>query len=117
MKTAIIGILMGIVPLAAHAGSPQVLDVKATQSGETWRFDVTVAHADTGWEDYADGWGVYLPDGKELGYRVLVHPHVDEQPFTRSLSGVAIPPETSQVVVVAHDLIHGNGEGYTLDLR
>ena len=46
-------------------------------------------HPDTGWDDYADGWRVLDMDGNELGMRVLHHPHVDEQPFTRSLSGGA----------------------------
>jgi len=50
------------------------------------RFDVTLSHADTGWEDYADGWRVELEDGTVLGTRVLGHPHVNEQPFTRSAS-------------------------------
>jgi hypothetical protein len=44
-----------------------------------------------------------------LGERVLLHPHVDEQPFTRSLSGVAIPSDVEQVTVRAHDNVDGWG--------
>jgi hypothetical protein len=42
-----------------------------------------------------------------LGTRVLTHPHVDEQPFTRSLSGVAIPEGFTQVEIAARDLVEG----------
>jgi hypothetical protein len=98
------------------AGLPVVEEVRAQQSGGNWKFDVTISHADTGWEHYADGWGVYALDGTELGYRVLVHPHVDEQPFTRSLSGVAVPAGTTQVLIRPRDLVHGLGEDYLLDL-
>ncbi|RME57900.1 MAG: hypothetical protein D6790_12720 [Caldilineae bacterium] len=67
-------------------------------------------HPDTGWEDYADGWQIVTSDGLVLGTRILLHPHEQEQPFTRSLSGVAISPEIEAVRVVAHDLV----SGYTL---
>ena len=72
----------------ALAGGPEVVEVRATPTGDTWRFDVTVAHGDTGWDHYADGWEVLSPDGARLGYRELLHPHETEQPFTRSLGGV-----------------------------
>ena len=49
------------------------------------RFDVTLSHPDTGWDHYADGWRVEDASGAVLGLRVLGHPHVTEQPFTRSL--------------------------------
>ena len=75
----------------------------------TYRFDVTVEHADTGWEHYADGWEVVAPDGTVLGTRTLLHPHVDEQPFTRSLSGVAIPDGNTEVTIRAHDSVDGLG--------
>ena len=47
------------------------------------------------------------PDGEILGTRILLHPHVDEQPFTRSLSGVVIPEDVTEVVVRSHNLISG----------
>ncbi len=49
---------------AAGAGLADVLFVRAEQADDgSWTFDVTVSHPDTGWEDYADGWDVVLPDG------------------------------------------------------
>ena len=41
--------------------------------------------------------------------RVLLHPYLSEQPFTRSLTGVKIPPAISQVTIRAHDKAHGYG--------
>jgi hypothetical protein len=49
------------------------------------------------------------PNGKVLATRVLAHPHVDEQPFTRSQSGIAIPQGVTTVSVRAHDLVDGYG--------
>jgi hypothetical protein len=77
------------------------------EGGGTYRFDVTVRSPDTGWDKYADAWEVRAADGTVLGTRVLTHPHVDEQPFTRSLSGVAIPEEITQVEIAARDLVEG----------
>lgn len=103
---------------AAFADEPVIEAVKATQSADgTWRFDVTIRHPDTGWDHYADGWRILDLAGNELGMRVLYHPHVDEQPFTRSLSGVVIPDGTTQVQVQARDLPKGwNAQTLTFEL-
>lgn len=92
------------------AGEADVLEAEARLSADgTYRFSVTVRHADEGWEHFADRWEVLAPDGTVLGTRLLIHPHVGEQPFTRSLGGVAIPAGVSRVVVRAHDGVHGLG--------
>jgi hypothetical protein len=103
----------------AFADEPVIEDVAARQSSDgTWRFDVTIRHPDTGWDHYADGWRVLDMAGRELGMRVLYHPHVNEQPFTRSLSGVAIPEGTQQVQIQARDLPEGwNKSTVIVDLR
>ena len=99
---------------AAVAGEADVVEAEATQEGAgAWRFDVTVAHADEGWDHYADKWEVLAPDGSLLGTRVLLHPHETEQPFTRSLGGVAVPEAVTQVTLRAHDSVHGLGGGET----
>ena len=105
MKHLIAFLMLGST--AAFAEPPQITDVTATQQSGGWRFDVTIAHPDTGWDHYADGWRVLDMNGNELGLRVLAHPHVNEQPFTRSLSGVKIPEGTTQVQIQARDLPHG----------
>lgn len=108
----------------ARQGNANVEFVKATQQSDgTWRFDVTVRHADTGWEDYADGWDVVLPDGTVLRInddaftRLLLHPHENEQPFTRSQSRLLIPEDVTTVTVRAHDLADGwGGQEVVVDL-
>lgn len=94
----------------ATAGEADVVDVRARAEGEgRWRFDVSVEHADAGWDHYADRWEVLDLEGRVLGTRVLLHPHDDEQPFTRSLGGVKIPPGVDKVRLRAHDSVHGFG--------
>jgi hypothetical protein len=99
-----------LVPSEALAGEADVVDVEVTKQGDgRFRFDVTVRHADEGWDHYADRWEVRGPDGAALGVRELAHPHVNEQPFTRSLSGVEIPADVSEVSVRARDSVHSYG--------
>lgn len=107
---------LALLAAPALAGPPQVLGATATRTGETWRIDVTIRHADTGWEHYADGWWVLSEDGTELGYRKLHHPHVQEQPFTRSLARVAIPDGAEAILIRPHDSVHGPGADYRLGL-
>jgi hypothetical protein len=96
--------------VAASAGEADVEAVKATRAADgTWRVDVTVRHADTGWDHYAHRWDVVAPDGTILGTRRLLHPHENEQPFTRSLSGVSIPDGVTSVTIRANDSVHGEG--------
>jgi hypothetical protein len=89
----------------------QVEYVKAEEGSEgIWRFDVTVRHNDEGWDHYADAWQVIDPQsGEILGERILAHPHDTEQPFTRSLSGIAIPSALTVVLVRAKCNVHGFG--------
>ncbi len=95
---------------SAKAGEADIVDVKVVkQSSGSYRFDVTVKHADTGWKHYVKGWDVLSLEGRLLGRRTLFHPHVDEQPFMRSLSGIKIPSEIKVVVLAAFDSVHGYG--------
>ncbi len=100
--------LIVLIPASIHANEVEVLDIKATQATDkTWRFSVTLKHADEGWNHYANEWQIIAPDNKILGTRTLYHPHVNEQPFTRSLDGVKIPEELHSVRVIAKDTVHG----------
>jgi len=89
------------------AGCADVVDASIEPTSGGFRVSVTLLTADTGWEKYADAWEVRTIDGTVLGTRVLAHPHVDEQPFTRSLNGVAIPPAVTSVEIAARDSIEG----------
>ncbi|MGX1497010.1 nucleoid-associated protein YgaU [Labrenzia sp. MBR-25] len=103
---------------SALAGEVEIVSAKATGSAGTWTFAVTLRHDDTGWDHYADLWQIFTPDGELLGERVLLHPHVDEQPFTRSLSGITIPEGVSQVIIRARDTVHGvSPQEYKLNLN
>ena len=44
-----------------------------------------------------------------LGTRVLQHPHVEEQPVTRTLEGLTLPSSVDRVRIRAHDSVHGFG--------
>jgi hypothetical protein len=106
-------VLMTSLAGAAVADEPQVVDVKATENGGTWRFDVSILHPDTGWDHYADGWEVIDADGNQLGLRPLAHPHENEQPFTRSQGGIVIPDGVTEVYIRTRDNVDGWYDGRT----
>ncbi len=87
--------VLSLLAAPALADTSVIEDVSI--SGD--RVSVTLSHPDTGWDHYADGWEVLDADGNSLGVRVLAHPHVTEQPFTRSLGGVQIPDGATSVFV------------------
>ena len=100
----------------AFAGTTRIVDVKV-ECNSSCTFSGTLQHADTGWDHYANQWDVVTLDGVVLGTRVLYHPHVNEQPFTRSLSGVKIPTGTRSVKIRAKDSVHGySAEEYSVQL-
>ncbi len=93
----------------AFADDATIEAAEARAGGGGWTISVTLRHGDTGWDDYADGWRVVTEKGEVLGTRTLYHPHVEEQPFTRSLSGVAIPEGTTRVFIEASTNADGWG--------
>ena len=110
MRFMLIAFALALPAAGVAAGEADVEKVWISrESAGTYRFDVTVRHGDNGWKHYADAWEVVGPSGKVLGTRVLLHPHEAEQPFTRSLSEVRIPPGVERVTVRAHDKIDGFG--------
>lgn len=104
---------------ASAAGEVEVVAVDADrQSDGTWRFSVTLLHEDEGWDHYANRWDVVGADGTVYGERVLAHPHENEQPFTRSLSGVTIPAGVESVTIRGNDSVHGlGGKELVVDLE
>ncbi len=115
----VFALLLGTIAssLDAVADDVEIVAATASNSANSWTFSVTLKHDDTGWDHYADLWQVFSPDGTMLGERVLLHPHVNEQPFTRSLSGVDIPANVSEVIIRARDSVHGvSPQEYRLQL-
>tara|TARA_R110001583_G_scaffold22377_5_gene83968 strand:+ start:577 stop:999 length:423 start_codon:yes stop_codon:yes gene_type:complete len=95
---------------SASLNFAQVQYVEAKQSSnDSWCFNTRVRHQDEGWDHYADVWQVHDINGNLLAERVLLHPHDNEQPFTRSLCGIYIPDNMRQVVVSAQCKQHGVG--------
>lgn len=104
----IFSFLVLIFSVSSQANEVEITNVVAHQaSDKTWTFAVTLKHADTGWDHYANEWQVIAPDNKILATRTLYHPHVEEQPFTRNTSGVKIPASMETVRVIAKDTVHG----------
>ena len=103
MKRFFAGLLL-LCPVV-YAGDVSIVEV-SVECPNSCTFSVTLKHADQGWDHYADQWDVVTMDGKLLKSRILHHPHEQEQPFTRSLSGVLIPVGESEVKVRAMDTKH-----------
>ncbi len=95
-----------------------VLGIRYQRTAEnTYTFHTTVRHRDEGWDHYANVWRVVPTDDNEVsnGERVLLHPHDNEQPFTRSQTRVVAPKGT--IRIEAADNVHGlGGSAIYLDL-
>lgn len=98
-----------------HAGEADVTDVTIESLGDgRFLVSATLIHADTGWDHYANRWDVLDENGELLGSRELAHPHVNEQPFTRSLR-LTIPETVKTITLRANDSVHATG-GKTFEL-
>jgi len=74
-----------LVSTSAFSGKPVIVDVNISKKSSSGSHTImaTVRHADSGWKHYADAIEISTPEGVVLLTRVLAHPHVNEQPFTR----------------------------------
>jgi hypothetical protein len=93
----------------ACAGEADVVSVEYEKRGDRYTFHVTLRHDDIGWQHYADRFEILTDSGEIVATRTLLHPHTEEQPFRRSLTGVVLPPGTATVTVRAHDNVDGYG--------
>ena len=98
---------LAILSTNVYANDVAIKGVQFNQANGHWTVHVTLKHEDSGWDHYADAWRVVDMADNVLGTRTLYHPHEHEQPFTRSLSGLAIPEDIKKVYVEAHDKVHG----------
>jgi len=92
---------------SVSANQVSIRGVQLSKVNGEWTIHVTLKHHDTGWENYADAWRVVSASGTVIATRTLYHPHVNEQPFTRSLTGVKIPDSVNVVLIEAHDTVEG----------
>lgn len=117
MRNALLSLLLLSLPITSLAGEADVLSAEVEHlNGDFYRFKVTVQHTDEDWEHFAKAWEVLGPDGTKLGARILQHPHINEQPFTRSMT-ITIPKQINKVTIRAYDLIHEfGGKELTIEL-
>ncbi len=95
---------------AADTLFPDVLSVQVkARTPDTFDFDVTISSPYDSPQRYADGFRAVGPDGVELGVRKLLHDHASEQPFTRDLYGVKVPPGVRVVTIQGRDKVNGWG--------
>ena len=134
MKTSVIAALISVlfVSLSANPQSTlaevekasvdlnyaQVTYVEAIQNKDSsWCISTTVRHNDEGWDHYANAWAVLDEDENEIAWRTLLHPHDDEQPFTRAQCEINIPEEVTKLIIQAKCTVHGfGGQAVVVDL-
>jgi len=116
LRRLTLALAFSLIAAPAVAGGADVESVEIRRTGDgVYRVSATIRHDDKGWDHYADAFTVETIDGQVLATRTLHHPHVDEQPFTRSLDGVEIPPDINTVTIRARDSVHGfEGRGMTV---
>jgi hypothetical protein len=95
------------VPQEAIRVQADILSVEVSGTPGSYHFSVGILSPDSGCEQYADWWEVLSEDGKLIYRRILLHSHVNEQPFSRSGGPIGIDPAT--VVIVR---AHMNPAGY-----
>lgn len=92
-----------------------ITEVAFRPTGEaSYTVTATVRSHDTGWDAYADAFEV-IGSGVGNGLRVLLHPHEDEQPFTRSQFGVTARAEVW--VEARMNTVGAGGSVIGVDLR
>ena len=84
-----------------------VQSVQASGGPGAYQFAVEISSPDSGCEQYADWWEIVSEDGQLLYRRILLHSHVDEQPFTRTGGPVNIAADA-----IVYLRAHMNTLGY-----
>ncbi|MEO5652793.1 MAG: hypothetical protein ABIN79_08300 [Marmoricola sp.] len=106
-----------IGPDTKDADFPDVLAaVLKGDSDGGWTLDVTLSSQYDSAQRYADGWRVLDANGKVLGEQTLTHDHADEQPVTRTQTGLEIPDGVDVITVEGRDTENGYG-GATLEVE
>lgn len=91
----------------SHAQGADITRVRVDGREGAYTFSVTIQSPDTGCDQYADWWEVVTESGELIYRRILLHSHVNEQPFTRSGGPVSVKKDR-RILVRAHM----NNDGY-----
>ncbi len=78
-----------------------VVSVVVFGQSNQFQISVSISSPDAGCEQFADWWEILSEDGELIYRRILLHSHVNEQPFTRSGGPVDIEEDTV-VYIRAH---------------
>ena len=78
-----------------------MISVSGSGTPGDYSLSVTVASIETGCDSYIDWWEVVSEEGELIYRRILLHSHIDEQPFTRS-GGPADIHTDDTVIIRAH---------------
>ena len=97
-----------IAKITSPSSDAEILSLNVNGEQGAYNFSVTISSPDEGCNQYADWWEVISQEGELFYRRILLHSHVNEQPFTRSGGPVSIDSETI-VLVRAH--MHPTGYG------
>jgi len=95
---------------------PDVIDAELEQDGDAYRLSATLSSPYDTPDRYADAFRAVAEDGTVLGVRELAHDHANEQPFTRSLTGLEIPDGVTRITVEGRDQAYGWG-GDTVEVE
>lgn len=122
IATAYFTLLLLCLPVTSMANDnvqkfPDVIAVNVSKQGDTFTFAVTLSSPYDTPQRYADAFRVLDESGNELGVRILWHDHANEQPFTRSLTGVVVADSITRVIIQGRDQKYGwGGQTMTVDL-
>jgi len=104
-----IALLSLLLHMVSSAQGAAVTQVAVKEQNQSYWFEVTVKSPDEGCEQYADWWEIIDETGELLYRRILMHSHINEQPFTRSGGPLKISPDKI-IIIRAHMNNLGYGE-------
>ena len=106
-----------VLATPALADAPQVISADIVKAGDHWTVMVTVSHEDSGWDHFASGFEVAMPDGTRIAYKELTRPHTDSPRIEASLGGLSVPAGTGHVLIRTRcSLVGWSAEPVRIDL-